>query len=548
MTLEELKERIKEAADIVEVASKYTTLKRTGRYYRGLCPFHQEKTPSFYVDPEKKLYHCFGCGAGGDVIKLVMEMEGVSFMEALKSLASQFGVPFQWGGSRGSREDVLYRVLEDALSLYEQEFWKKGRGFSYARKRGIPEEVAKTLRLGYAPQGWDFILRALGEKYSPETLEKAGLLIKKEGGGYYDRFRDRLMFPIFTEYGRVVGFGGRAISSEEEAKYINSPETPVYKKGRVLYGLNWTKQELRRKGRAILVEGYMDFLALYAKGVKNVVASLGTSLTRDQAFLLSRFTSEVVVNYDSDEAGMRASARAVPILFSAGLRVRVAKLTGAKDPDEFMEKFGPASYIYKLEEAEKGVIFLYEHYSKERREVGVKIALEAIGNIPDPIARRYEVGELSHVSGIEEEILISMLEGQPSGLDDYRANGLTPTEEEALSFLLENPREFLSLFSFREREVIGQTRLSYLLQAAETLAEGREVEDEELKKMLSRLAFEGRKTGVSPGQVRENLLKYSVALLLKKLQRMIKEAEREGNAERIIELLKKKQELIKMRG
>ncbi len=548
MTLEELKNRIKEAADIVEVASRYTTLKKTGRYYRGLCPFHQEKTPSFYVDPEKKLYHCFGCGAGGDVIKLVMEMEGVSFMEALKTLARQFGIPFQWGGERQSKEDVLYKILEDALSLYEREFWKKTRGYSYAAGRGISEEIAKELRLGYAPQGWDFILKSLGPKYSPELLERAGLVIKKQGGGYYDRFRDRLIFPIFTEYGRVVGFGGRAISSEEEAKYINSPETPVYKKGRVLYGLNWTKQHLRKEGKAVLVEGYMDFLSLYAAGIKNVVASLGTSLTQEQAFLLARFASEVFVNYDNDEAGMRAAARAVPVLFSAGLKVRVVKLTGAKDPDEFVEKFGPSSYIYKLKEAEKGVIFLFEHYSGQGREVGVKIALEAIGNIPDPIARRYEVGELSHISGIEEETLVSMLESGVSGIGGRATATLTPAEEQALALIGENPKEFLSLFSAREKEVLRQTRLSYLLKAAEALAEGREIQDQELKGTISRLSFKGRKTEISPGQIRKNLLKYSVALLLKKVQRMIKEAEREGDSEKIIELLRKKQELIKMRS
>ncbi len=548
MTLEELKNRIKEAADIVEVASRYTTLKKTGRYYRGLCPFHQEKTPSFYVDPEKKLYHCFGCGAGGDVIKLVMEMEGVSFMEALKTLARQFGIPFQWGGERGSKEDILYKILEDALSLYEREFWKKTKGYSYAAGRGIPEEIAKELRLGYAPQGWDFILKSLGPKYSPELLERAGLVIKKQGGGYYDRFRDRLIFPIFTEYGRVVGFGGRAISSDEEAKYINSPETPVYKKGRILYGLNWTKQHLRKEGKAVLVEGYMDFLSLYAAGIKNVVASLGTSLTQDQAFLLARFASEVFVNYDSDEAGMRAAARAVPVLFSAGLKVRVVKLTGAKDPDEFVEKFGPSSYIYKLKGAEKGVIFLFEHYSGQGREVGVKIALEAIGNIPDPIARRYEVGELSHISGIEEETLVSMLE---SGVSEIRGSAtatLTPAEEHALALIGENPREFLSLFSAKEKEVLRQTRLSYLLEVAETMVEGKEIQDQELKSIISRLSFKERKNTIPSGQIRKNLLKYSVALLLKKVQRMIKEAEREGDSEKIIELLRKKQELIKMRS
>ncbi len=548
MTLEELKNRIKEAADIVEVASRYTTLKKTGRYYRGLCPFHQEKTPSFYVDPEKKLYHCFGCGAGGDVIKLVMEMEGVSFMEALRTLARQYGIPFQWGKASPSSEDLLFRITEEAMKLYQAELWKGGRGLSYIRKRGIPEKVARELLLGYAPPGWDFLVKRLGDKYPLSELERAGLIIRKEGGGYYDRFRDRVVFPILTEYGRVVGFGARAVSSEEQAKYINSPETPIYKKGRLLYGLNWSKPFIRKEERAVLVEGYMDFLSLYAKGIKNVVASLGTSLTEHQASLLSRFSGEVFLNYDSDEAGMRAAARAVPILFSAGLKVRVVKLEGAKDPDEFVEKFGPSSYIYKLEEAEKGVIFLFNHYSTKGREIGVKIALEAIGNIPDPITRRYEVAELAHTSGIEEEILLSMLGGEAGPSPSSPGTSLTPMEEEALALIAESPAKFLALLSSEQRKVLSSTRLSYLLDAAERLARGEELSEGEVKKELSKMLFEGRKPTMEAGQIIMNLVKYSIGLALKALQRRIKEAERVGDSEKLIELLKEKQKLIKMRG
>ncbi len=548
MTLEELKNRIKEAADIVEVASRYTTLKKAGRYYRGLCPFHQEKTPSFYVDPEKKLYHCFGCGAGGDVIKLVMEMEGVSFMEALRSLARQYGIPFQWGKSSPSSGDLLFRITEDAMRLYQAELWRGGRGLSYIRERGIPEEVARELLLGYAPSGWDFLVKRLGDKYPLSELERAGLIIKKEGEGYYDRFRDRVIFPILTEYGRVVGFGARAISPQEQAKYINSPQTPIYKKGKTLYGLNWSKAFIRKEGKAVLVEGYMDFLSLYAKGIKNVVASLGTSLTQEQASLLSRFSEEVFLNYDSDEAGMRSAARAVPILFSAGLKVRVVRLDGAKDPDEFVEKFGPSSYIYKLEEAEKGVIFLFNYYSEKGKEIGVKIALEAIGNIPDPIARRYEVAELAYVSGIEEEILLSMIGGEAGQGLSSSGLSLTPMEEEALTLIARSPEAFLKLLSQEQRRVLSSTRLSYLLDAAERLARGEEPPEGEVKKRISRVLFEGREPHMEAGQIILNLVKYSVGLALKALQRRIKEAERVGDSEKLIELLKEKQRLIKMRG
>jgi len=548
MDLEEIKNKVKESADIVEIASRYTSLKKTGRYYRGLCPFHEEKTPSFYVDPDKKLYHCFGCGAGGDVIKLIMEMEGVSFMEALRSLANQYGIPFTISKKGTRQEDILYEILQSAMELYIHELWKRGRGYNYMKSRKIPDEVARELNLGYAPNSWDFILKALSGKYNPQQLEAAGLIIKRDDGGYYDRFRDRLMFPIFAEYGRVVGFGGRCVSQETEAKYINSPETAVYKKGKTLYGLNWTKGEIRKKGSAIIVEGYMDFLSLYSAGIKNVVASLGTSLTEDQASLISRFAEEIYLNYDNDEAGRRSTARAIPILFSKGLSVRVIDLENAKDPDEFVEKFGQASYIYKLEEAEKGVIFLFNYYGRENREIGVKKAIEAISYIDDPIRKRYEIGELAYVSKMEEDILMAMVEGKEKAFAQTRPS-LSPLEEEAIKTISCCSEKFLSSLEGESSEIIRNSRFGYLVALAEAVASNidnpTELVDKNIRAEVSKIFFKNEKPTTSPEKIVKNIVDSILKEKIKKIQMEIKSAEREGNIEKIIELMRKKQNLIK---
>lgn len=548
MDIEELKRKVKDSADIVEIASRYTTLKKSGKHYKGLCPFHQEKTPSFYVDPEKKLYHCFGCGAGGDVIKLVMELEGVSFIEALKSLARHYGIPFSLSKKSSKNEDLLYAIMEEANKLYHRELWKKGRGYAYMKKRKISEDVAKELSLGYAPDSWDFILKSLSGKFSQNDLERAGLIIRKEDGGYYDRFRDRLIFPIYAEYGRVVGFGGRAINPDIEAKYINSPETLIYKKGKTLYGLNWTKNEIRKTGKAIIVEGYMDFLTLYSAGIKNVVASLGTSLTEEQAVLLSRFASEVYISYDNDEAGKKSTVRSIPILFSKGLSVNVINLENAKDPDEYVEKFGPVSYIYKMEESEKGVIFLFNFFGRENREIGVKRAIEAISMIPDPIKKRYQVGELSYVSRMEENILLAMLEGDVP-IETQKRKLLTPLEEEAVKIISCCSREFLDALDSETSSILRDSKYSYLLLLAEAKAEEKEdimeVVKENLKAEVSRIFFEGEKPSISAEKLVKNLRDNVLKERIKKIQLEIKAAEREGNSEKIIELMRKKQNLIK---
>ncbi len=555
MAFEEFKEKVKEAADIVEIASQYTNLKRAGRYYRGLCPFHSEKTPSFYVDPEKKLYHCFGCGAGGDVIKLVMEMERLSFMEALKKLAERYNIPLP--ESKGTRkfEDILYEVMERAHRAYVEELWRdENKARAYLRERGVSEETAKELGLGYAPASWNFILEKLGDRYRPELLEQAGLVINKEGR-YYDRFRDRLIFPIYTEFNRVVGFGGRTLAGDD-AKYINSPETNIYKKGRVLYGLNWSKGWIREKGIAVVVEGYMDFLSLYANGVKNAVACLGTSLTSDQAALLSRFAKKVVLSFDNDEAGRTAAARSIPILWEKDMEVKVVSLEDAKDPDEFIAKYGSASYINKIEEAKSGVAFIYEYHFQKEKKGAVRVVLESISSFRDEIKKRYAVSELAQLAMVEEGILLAMLRSGGREEAAVAAAQLSPAEEFLIKAMFFSPEAVLQVLARKDLSFLAENpNLSYLHYLLRRFSERGKLEVEDLdlietdrKHRIYSLLFESGEELFSEKQV-ENFFRelemMSVKEKIKRLQLQIKRAEASGDMDMVRKLVREKDKLTR---
>lgn len=557
MTWEEFKERVKEAADIVEIASQYTSLKRTGKYYRGLCPFHSEKTPSFYVDPVKKLYHCFGCGAGGDVIKLVMEMERLSFSEALKKLAERYSIPVP--EARGIRkfEDVLYQIMEEAHRAYVSQLWKEeggGKALTYLKERGIKEETAKELELGYAPASWNFILEKLGQKYRPELLEQAGLVVAKEGR-YYDRFRDRLMFPIYTEYNKVVGFGGRTLTGEE-AKYINSPETSIYRKGRILYGLNWSKGWIREEDQAIVVEGYMDFLSLYANGIKNVVACLGTSLTPDQANLISRFTRNVVLSFDNDEAGRKATARSIPILWEKDVEVKVIDLQEAKDPDEFVAKYGSTFYKNKIEEAKSGVVFLYEFHFKKEKKGAVRIVLENISTMRDEIKKRYAVSELSQLAMVEESLLLAMLRGRREEGEVFSEVVLTPSEEGLIKAMFFNPDTVKNALSTKDISFLKENNafnyifllLNKLFEKGKLGVEDLDLLEAQRKRKLYSILFEASSEDYIEEEIAEFLKQLELSHVkekIKKLQMEIKKAEASGDISLIKKLIDEKNKLTK---
>ncbi|MEN6369969.1 MAG: DNA primase [Thermotogota bacterium] len=330
---------IKERIDMVSLVSRYVSLVKSGSGYKGRCPFHKDDTPSFMVSPEKGLWHCFGCGEGGDVVAFLMKIERLSFVEAAKRLAEEAGVAFDSvdDGEREAMRRIVAAVAESyAANLANAREGRKAR--AYFESRGFDETAWKRFGLGYALPGWDHVKRAFGARYGIEKLVELGVLVEGDKGTY-DRFRDRTIFPIYDLSGRPIAFGGRAFE-DEQPKYLNSPTTPLFDKGRLLYGLSWAREAVREAKAAILVEGYTDVLTLHQAGIENAVCSMGTALTQGQADLLGRFVEEVVIAYDRDAAGSAASVRGMQILRNSGLAVRVAQLAEGEDPDSLVRKFG----------------------------------------------------------------------------------------------------------------------------------------------------------------------------------------------------------------
>ena len=333
--------------DIVDVVSGYVRLgKKSGSNMFGLCPFHSEKTPSFSVSPDKQIYHCFGCGKGGGVISFIMEIENLSFQEAVAFLAKRANMTLpEQEDSRESRKRArLYALNRDAARFYYEQLQQPAgeRARGYMARRGISKAVAMNFGLGCAPDAWDALGKAMREKgYTDYELFDAGLVKKGRNGGWYDAFRDRLMFPVIDVQGRVIGFSGR-ILGEEGPKYLNSPETSIFNKGRNLFALNLAKKS--KSGYILLSEGNIDVVSLHQAGFDSAVASLGTSLTADQARLISRYTDQVIIAYDNDAAGQKAAQRAIAILEKLDLKVRVLQMSGAKDPDDFIKLKVPEAF------------------------------------------------------------------------------------------------------------------------------------------------------------------------------------------------------------
>ena len=366
---------LRRQADIVRVVGDYVTLKKKGANWMACCPFHQEKTPSFSVNPSKNIFYCFGCGKGGSVFNFVMELEGLSFPESVRVVAEKAGVPLpdmvddkRFEAKRKESDEVVQ------LNAWALEFWERHlreenaearAAREYVEGRGLSEETVGTFRLGYAPNSWDALGAHLKSKGATiGQIERSGLVVKKEQGGYYDRFRGRLIFPVTDAAGKPVAFGARAMRPGDEPKYLNSPETAAYTKGRHLFGLGVTREEIRKKKFAILVEGYLDLIVPFQHGVRNVVASLGTALTAEQAKLLRRFAQRVVVNYDGDRAGIKAAKRAIETLLPEEFEIKVLVLPDSADPDEFIKAQGVEEY-----ETRRGEIVLSPQEFVKRRGV-----------------------------------------------------------------------------------------------------------------------------------------------------------------------------------
>jgi DNA primase len=408
---------LRSVADIVEVAGEHTRLKKAGRSWKGLCPFHNERTPSFTVDREKGLYHCFGCGAGGDVIHFVRQIDRLDFPEAVEALASRFGIPIPKRPSRGPRDEQrerLYAAIAAAQRFYAEELSNPvSRGAQYLEERAVPHEVAKALGLGYAPEGWENLAKGLQGKFPERLLVDAGLLQPRaQGSGAYDRFRNRLLFVVRDERGRPVGFGGRALAAEDQPKYLNSPESPVFQKKRLLYGLTEAREAIRRRERAVVVEGYFDHLALFLAGVEETVASMGTALTPEQAGRLKRLAPRVVLCYDGDVAGHAAARTALPHLLAQGLEVSVARLPADEDPDDVRRREGPEALAARIEEAPPYLSWLLDelrpaaaHLSPEEKKDRIRAILDVLTAIPDRILRYEEYRRVSLDVGVPVEVL-----------------------------------------------------------------------------------------------------------------------------------------------
>lgn len=411
-------ERIREATDIIDVVSEHVQLTRKGTSnYFGLCPFHEEKTPSFSVNADRQIYHCFGCGAGGNVFRFLQEMEGISFVEAVKILAERAGLPPPTAGSRPQAANVsddLFRANELAKKYFHHILHKDERGrdaAAYLDSRGLSQETIELFGLGYAPPGWDNLLQVAERRgLSATVLEHAGLAqARQRGSGHYDRFRDRVTFPIAGTSGRIVGFGARGLRPDEEPKYLNSPETAIYHKGSVLYGLDHTRTAIREANEALVVEGYMDLLSLHQHGVTNVVATSGTALTQQQCRLLARAAERVVLLFDGDAAGSAAAIRGAQALVAAGLNARVASLPPEHDPDSFVKANGAAALRDLLDHAPDALAFHLDRVSAQHdlhtvqgRAHAMDACKPLLLSVTDPVRRDLLLREVAQRLRIDE--------------------------------------------------------------------------------------------------------------------------------------------------
>jgi len=355
-------EQIRAASDIVDVIGSYVPLKRAGANFTALCPFHKEKTPSFNVNPHRQIFHCFGCHKGGDVFTFVKEYENIDFPDAVRRLAERAKIPLEMESSPGHQrarhiKDTLLQIHEQITQRWQNALANEAAGQparDYLALRGVPADAVKLFRLGFAPEVWDDTVNwAKSKGYELPLIEQAGLILSKEGGSYYDRFRGRLMFPICDEQGRVIGFSGRVLDPEAKtAKYVNSPETPIFTKGRVFFGLDKSKRALLDADSAIVCEGQLDLIACYMAGVQNIVAPQGTALTADHARILKRYVDEVVLCFDSDNAGQNAAVRSLDSLLASGLAIRVAVVPPPHDPDSFIKESGGEAFKQLVAKAE----------------------------------------------------------------------------------------------------------------------------------------------------------------------------------------------------
>ncbi len=579
-------ERIKEASDIVEIISDYVPLRKTGRNYSGICPFHNEKTPSFSVNSELQIYKCFGCGVGGNVFKFIQEMDRVSFVEAVDFLGKRCGIGLPERQQEQSQEstDQLYQANALAQKYYHHLLRQpEGQaGLAYFQSRGLQDETIDRFGLGCAPSGWDSFLQLAGRRgFQPQILEKAGLaLTRSNGNGHYDRFRERIAFPIANPSGRTVAFGARALKDGQDPKYLNSSESPIYHKSAILYGLDQAREAIREQKYVIVVEGYMDVVTLAQHGVQHTVASSGTALTKDHCRLLSRYTNQVILVFDGDAAGSNAALRGLEVILGTNLDVRVVSLPTDHDPDSWVAQEGPEALYNAIENAHSALDFHLEQLAQQwdlSTLTGKTRAAESVKPLltqtQDLLRRDLLLRELAQRLSINEAVLRQDLHQTPQRSHRSDANATnTPNatkpqdlpgfifEKEFLGLLLNNPKFIAptaakinpSIFFDEDSQQLA-TLLFEKYSDVETLDIGtliNTVENDALIRIISTCAMQEFGDVPIEQQWEERLTSFAKKNLTQRLEQImvaLKVAKQTGDETKQIQLLTQQAELIKQK-
>lgn len=532
-------DEIAQANDIVDIISSYTRVKKSGKSFLALCPFHPDKNPSMNVSPEKQVYHCFSCGASGNVYKFVQEHEKVTFVEAAQILADRAGIElnYSWSSPDTSNEvSLLFEINKFAAKYFHNNLKNAPdveRDFvmDYLAVRKIKPDMVTKFGIGYSLKGWESLFNYFAEDntFKARDVENAGLILKRENENtrFYDRFRGRLMFPIFNESGKVVAFGGRILYDDEKgAKYINSPESKIYNKSKILYGLNFAKEAIRANDSVIIVEGYMDVISLYQAGVHNVVASSGTALTEDQVRLLSRYTKNIILLFDADFAGIKAAKRGIEIILEAGLDLNIVSLPEGEDPDSIVKLEGKDGFIKHLNKKKSVIKFIGDTYEKENKLSTpeektdfVKEIISYVSKMPDSIKRAFYIKEIASLYNLYESDLRSVLESaiketqrstnikkpalvsETKKVNRSKKNGTPGLEEELLKIFIKGDAEALDfiennlhiehIFSDLVSE-LAKTFLDQLIDDGKTDIPKllNKIDDEDAKSLITKLSVD----------------------------------------------------------
>lgn len=562
---------VRDAVSILDIAGEHTRLQKAGQRYKAVCPLHKEKTPSFSVEPVQGLYYCFGCGQGGDAIDLYMRLSGDDFPAAIEALARRYGIPVPTrsigGGPGGKAEPDLEAALEAAQRFFQAALAEAEAPRRYLAERGFSDELVERFGLGYAPPGWENLLTALEGKVKRRDLEAAGLVApsQKQPGRFYDRFRERLMFPIRSVSGRLLGFGGRTLANDQ-AKYINTAETRQFHKGSLLYGMDQSKRAIREAGRVLLVEGYFDLLGAVASGIDWVVASMGTALTTEQARLLARYTEEVYVGYDGDEAGESAARRALPLLLAENLGVKRPAFGAGHDPDSLRQEAGPEALRRVVEAAADAVVLELARLAppdvarEPRRQAKAASEIsELLKPIQDGVLRYGYARQAAQRLGVPVDLLWRRLGGRDDAAAagrERRTDGVVQSEEENVLHLLltgqpvPEGEELPPAAAFFDRELRGVFEAWSRLAAAGTAPAPRQVIEAlgGQSPTVARLVQDELHSTATPGS---GEFSAALAKLRRRWQRQrareltaeIAEAERQGDLERLDSLLHEKASL-----